>query len=166
MVVSAPSTASPVRRFDSPQQEAFLQLWRTYDCLKAIEEELFSEFELSAQQYNALRLLAAAAPEGLQTLELARRLISRAPDITRMLDRLEKRELVARRRREENRRTVEVTLTRQGQSLLDAMATQVRAMHDKQLGHLEPDALEALSRLLRRAREPHLSKDPTCWVDG
>ncbi|MFN5852457.1 MAG: MarR family transcriptional regulator, partial [Pirellulaceae bacterium] len=75
--------------FDSPQQQAWLQLWRTYDRLKVLEDQLFGSFEISSQQYNLLRLLEAASPDALRTLDLARRMISRSPDITRMLDRLE-----------------------------------------------------------------------------
>src|SRR5262245_7407468 len=92
------------RRFDSPEQEAFLSLWRTYDRLRALEDELFGRHDLTAQQYNALRLLQARHPEALPTLALATRLVSRAPDITRLLDRLEARGLVARERPPDNRR--------------------------------------------------------------
>src|SRR4051794_31139142 len=85
-------------QFDSPEQEAFLNLWRTYDRLRALEDELFGRFELTPQQYNALRLLRAVHPGTLPTLALAQRLVSRAPDITRMMDRLEQRGLVRRER--------------------------------------------------------------------
>src|SRR5260221_11024940 len=83
-------------RFDSPQQEAFLALWRTYDRLRALEDELFARFDLTPQQYNALRLLRAEHPDALPTLVLAERLVSRAPDITRLLAKLEERGLLTR----------------------------------------------------------------------
>ncbi len=73
------TAAAPPRRFDSPEQEAFLGLWRTFECLHALEEELFSRYDLTPQQYNALRLLRAARPETLRTQDLAARLVSRAP---------------------------------------------------------------------------------------
>src|SRR5258705_10943636 len=92
------------QRFDSPQQEAFLNLWRTYDRLRVLEDELFGRYELTAQQYNALRLLRAAHPAKVQTLSLAGRLVSRAPDVTRLLDKLVERGLVERERPPENRR--------------------------------------------------------------
>src|SRR5450755_4254427 len=79
------------RRFDSLEQEVFLNLWRTYDRLRALEDELFSRYDLTPQQYNVLRLLKAEHPQALPTLVLANRLVSRAPDITRMLDKLEQR---------------------------------------------------------------------------
>src|SRR5215510_8490123 len=109
--MSQSSSKSPRKRFDSPEQEAYLHLWRTYDRLKAIEERLFQQYDLSPQQYNALRLLRAAQPETIPTLALGARLISRAPDMTRLLDRLEERRLVKRDRRPENRRVVEVGIT-------------------------------------------------------
>src|SRR5438874_10170051 len=94
--------------FDSLEQEAFLNLWRTYDRLRALEDELFSRHDLTPQQYNVLRLLKAVHPQTLRTLALANRLVSRAPDITRMLDKLEEHGLVTRQRTRANRRVVEV----------------------------------------------------------
>src|SRR5665213_1893489 len=55
-------------RFDSPQQEVYLNLWRTYDRLRIIEDEVFGKHDLTAQQYNALRVLRAAHPQTLPTL--------------------------------------------------------------------------------------------------
>ena len=100
------TAAPPKSRFDSPEQEAFLNLWRTYDRLRALEDDLFARYDLTPQQYNALRLLRAEHPGTLQTLALADRLVSRAPDITRLLDKLEIRGLVGRDRLADNRRVV------------------------------------------------------------
>jgi DNA-binding MarR family transcriptional regulator len=147
------------QRFDSAEQELFLNVWRTYDLLRALEDELFGRYDLTAQQYNALRLLKAARPRPLATLELASRLVSRAPDITRLLDRLDRRRLIARERPAENRRTVHVVLTDEGSALLDELDAQVRDCHRRQLGHLSSDELEALTGLLRRARAPHEPSD-------
>ena len=149
-------------RFDSPEQEVFLGLWRTYDRLRALEDELFSRYELTAQQYNALRLLRGAHPDRLATLDLAGRLISRAPDITRMIDRLEQRGLVERERVPQDRRTVRVGLTDAGQALLEELDDQVRECHQRQLGHLNREELSTLKRLLHRAREPH-ETDASPW---
>jgi len=157
-----PTSRKP--RFDSLEQEAFLNLWRTYDCLKALEEELFTRFQLSAQQYNALRLLRSVYPACLQTLALGKLLISRSPDTTRMLDRLEQRKLIIRERRSENRRVVEIAITQQGLDLLDEMASDVHAMHKRQLGHLNRTEQLELTALLKRIREPH--EDASCdWLD-
>lgn len=143
------------KRFDSPEQQAYLYLWRTYDRLKAIEEKLFQQHELSPQQYNALRLLRGAHPGTIATLALGARLISRAPDMTRLLDRLEERNLVERHRRKENRRVVEVAITPAGIELLDQLADQVRNCHHEQLGHLSKAQLAQLVALLEEARRPH-----------
>jgi DNA-binding MarR family transcriptional regulator len=142
-------------RFDSLQQEAFLNLWRTYDRLKMLEDELFGRYGLTAQQYNALRILRAVHPGKLPTLALASRLVSRAPDITRLLDRLSERGLVVRERPEGNRRTVHVAVSRAGVALLKELATAVRHCHVRQLAHLTPDELKQLTALLRKARMPH-----------
>lgn len=153
---ATPSTTdSKIQRFDSLEQETFLNLWRTYDRLKAFEERLFSQFDLSAQQYNALRLLRAASPETIPTLALGGKLISRAPDMTRLLDRLDERGLVRRERRSGNRRVVEVGITDAGLRLLDGLSDEVRKCHQKQLGHLKPEQLHQLIALLQDAREPH-----------
>src|SRR5688572_33436739 len=120
------------RRFDSPQQEAFLSLWRTYDRLRALEDELFARHELTAQQYNALRLLRAARPGKMPTLTLGARLVSRAPDITRLVDRLAHRGLVERERPAENRRVVHVGITDAGCTLLEQLAGEVSACHGRQ----------------------------------
>src|SRR5436305_14290761 len=111
-------SSDPAARFDSPEQEVFLNLWRTYDRLRALEEELFAGYDLTPQQYNALRLLRAQHPATTPTLALANRLISRAPDITRLLDKLEHRGLVARQRHAANRRVVSVGITAAGLELL------------------------------------------------
>lgn len=158
------TTARPNRRaskFDSLEQEAYLQLWRTYDRLKALEDRLFDEVELSAQQYNTLRLLRSARlhtdgrPQTMPTSALAARLVSRAPDMTRLLDKLEERGLVVRERKAENRRVVECGITPAGVALLDALAERVEACHAEQLGHLGAKKLKELIAVLKEARGPH-----------
>jgi DNA-binding MarR family transcriptional regulator len=143
------------RHFDSLEQEVFLNLWRTYDRLRSLEEQLFGRYGLTPQQYNALRLLRGARPETLPTLALAARLVSRAPDITRLLDKLERRGLVARDRSAENRRVVRVCITSSGLALLRSLEEPVRECHARQLGHLSPLQLKSLIELLRQARAPH-----------
>lgn len=155
MTMQDPSGATRKRRFDSVEQEAFLNLWRTYDKLKELEESLFSSVELSAQQYNTLRLLRDSHPAAMPTLSLGARLISRAPDMTRLLDKLESRNLIRRARREDNRRVVNVSLTQAGLDLLEELEEAVRNCHEQQLGHLNADELESLITLLKKAREPH-----------
>jgi DNA-binding MarR family transcriptional regulator len=149
------TASSPRRRFDSLEQEAYLNLWRTYDCLKALEDELFAPVGISPQQYNALRLLKAATPGTLTVQGLGSRLITRAPDMTRMLDRLERRGWIRRQRRADNRRVIDVAITDSGLALLDQLSDGVRDCHRRQLGHLAPKELEQLVKLLEQARSVH-----------
>jgi DNA-binding MarR family transcriptional regulator len=159
MATILPHRSRTGRSFDSLEQEVFLSLWRTYDRLRALEDELFGQYDLTPQQYNALRLLAAAHPEKIQTLDLAGRLVSRAPDITRLLDKLEQRGLIERARPADNRRIVRVGITEAGRALLRELREPLRQCHSRQLGHLEPGQLADLAALLRAARLPH--EDPT-----
>jgi DNA-binding MarR family transcriptional regulator len=156
---SATASPSRERRFDSLEQAAYLHLWRTYDRLRALEDELFERYDLTAQQYNALRLLQARHPATLPTLTLAAGLISRAPDITRLLDKLDDRGLIARRRLAENRRVVQVGITPAGLALLRKLDGAVRDCNTRQLGHMRPSRLRALIALLREARRPHDQTD-------
>lgn len=163
---SAPTKSAapkrPSRRFDSPQQECYLNLWRTYDRLRMVEDQLFAQHDLTAQQYNALRLLRSEHPAGLPTLTLASRLVSHAPDITRLIDRLEQRGLVARQRVADNRRVVQIAVTDAGLSLLKSLDQPVRECHQKQLSHLNGPQLHALIELLRTARQPH-ETETSAW---
>ncbi len=155
MAADPTTTETRAPHFDSLEQEAFLNLWRTYDRLHLIEEELFGKFELTPQQYNALRLLRGEGDHKLATLVLASRLVSRAPDITRLLDKLEERGLVERERPPDNRRMVLIGLTERGRNLLAELDEEVRSTHAKQLGHLSPEQLEQFILLLKAARRPH-----------
>jgi DNA-binding MarR family transcriptional regulator len=150
-----PSKHRAAVRFDSPQQEAYLALWRTFDRLRSLEDELFAEFDLTAQQYNLLRLLRASHPNLVPTSSLVAKLVSRAPDVTRMLDRLDQRGLIVRARTDEDRRAVLVGVTEQGLALLKQIADPLRECHERQLGHLSPSELRSLVELLRKARGPH-----------
>ena len=165
MLVEGVDRAEPQRlAFDSKAQEVFLHLWRTYDCLKVVEDQAFAQFGISPQQYNALRLLEGAGAQGMQTLELGRKMISRCPDTTRLLDRLEKLGYLSRHRLETNRRVVEVRLSRRGKELLKRMRKAIEEMHQQQLGHLTDQQTQQLIRLLKLARQPH--DDASCsWLD-
>jgi len=149
------SGSLPTPRFDSLEQEAYLNLWRTYDRLRALEDELFSRYGITAQQYNALRLLREVLPTGLPTLALAKKLISRAPDITRLLNKLVERNLIERERKVSNRRVVEVRITPSGVRLLKELDPLVADTNARQLGHLSQSELRSLIEALRQARRPH-----------
>src|SRR5439155_2530779 len=158
MIVARTHTKTPPR-FDSLEQEVFLNLWRTYDRLRALEDELFARYDLTPQQYNVLRLLRAEHPRTIPTLTLADCLVSRAPDITRMLDKLEQRGLIVRERPADNRRVVRVGITPAGLASLKELDARVRECHARQLGHLTAAQLKTLADLLRQARAPHEDAD-------
>jgi DNA-binding MarR family transcriptional regulator len=133
------------------EEVAFLELCRTTDMLSRRLSAVLKAEDLSANQYNVLRILRGA-PEGLPCGEIGNRMITRDPDITRLLDRLEKRELISRCRETRDRRTVMARITSEGLELLARMDEPVRAMHRSQLGHLGRERLAALIELLRLAR--------------
>lgn len=152
-----------MRKFDSLEQEAYLAIWRTYDRLRVFDESLFAEWGLTAQQYNVLRLLRASMPDAVPTLSLVARLVSRAPDITRMLDRLEESGWIVRSRSSTDRRAVLVAITDSGIALLDRLTNPLKDCHAKQLEHLSESELKQLCQLLRKARIPHEPTDsPWC----
>jgi MarR family transcriptional regulator, organic hydroperoxide resistance regulator len=159
------AAAASKQSFDCLEQEAFLNLWRTYDRLKALEDKVFANVGLSAQQYNTLRLLQSVYPDSMPTLALGGRLISRAPDMTRLLDRLEQQGLLVRERRPENRRVVEVRITRDGMRLLDKIYDAVQVCHRQQLGHMNRKALRQLTELLKEVRQPHEDTENLSFVD-
>jgi len=161
MYAAAMVPPSKIRHFDSLQQEAFLNLWRTYDRLRASEDDLFSQYDLTPQQYNALRLLRGEHPGTLPTLTLAARLVSHAPDVTRLVDKLEARSLVYRERPAHNRRIVLVGISDAGLTLLKDLDRPVRDCHLRQFGHLSESDLTNLIALLQAARAPHETADST-----
>jgi DNA-binding MarR family transcriptional regulator len=120
-----------------------------------LEERLFAQYKLTPQQYNALRLLRGEHPEKIRTLDLAARLVSHAPDVTRLLDKLEQSGLVERDRPADNRRVVRIGITEAGLALLQELREPVRECHARQLGHLSQKELKDLTALLRAARLPH-----------
>ncbi len=141
--------------FDSLEQEVYLNLWRTYDRLRAMEEAVFGPRGITSQQYNVLRLLASNHPDPMPTLTIANRMISKSPDITRMLDKLEVGAWILRTRPLENRRTVLISITSLGLALIAEIAEPLQQCHEKQLGHLSRQELNQLALLLRSARKPH-----------
>ncbi len=160
---SRPGGRRSAARFDSLEQEVFLSLWRTYDRLKMHEDLLFEQFNLTPQLYNIMRLLLASFPEPLPTLQLAARLVTHAPDITRMIDRLVDRKLVERERQDANRRIVLVRITADGRRLLEQIAKPLEECHARQLGHLSKGDLARLSDLLAAARAPH-EEPGSAWL--
>lgn len=142
------------RGFDSVQQTAVVGLLRTNDLFQYRFGQLFREFGLTQPQYNVLRILRGeGAP--LPCLEIAARMITIVPAITSLIDKLEKRKLVARDRCTEDRRVWYVSLTAAGSKLLDEMDTPVMEMHSQLCKGLTGAECKQLVELLEKARAPH-----------
>lgn len=142
------------RPFDVPEEEAFLNLQRTLDHLAAPFEQLFRENGITDSQYNVLRILRGVGVDGLPCSEIAERMVSRDPDITRLVDRLEKSGLVQRARIARDRRVILVRLTPAGLKLVDRLDKPVIELHRGQLGHLNRAELGLLNALLVKGRYP------------
>ena len=139
------------RRARCPEEVAFLELARTTDMLSRGLVGVLKAEELSSTQYNVLRILRGS-PNGLPCGEIASRMITRDPDITRLLDRLEKRALISRCRETKDRRMVMARITPEGLKLLARLDEPVQEGHRKQLRHLGRERLCALTELLQAAR--------------
>jgi len=140
------------RPFRSPEQVAFLNLQKTADALGRDMAELMKGSGLSPTQYNVLRILRGIGPAGLGCQEIAGRMITRDPDMTRLLDRLEKRGLVIRNRHPGDRRVVRTVITPAGLTVLQQLDEPIYRAHLAQLGHMRRDRLDLLIELLEEAR--------------
>jgi DNA-binding MarR family transcriptional regulator len=143
--------SSKVRRIGSPEEAAFLDLLRTADMLTRGALGVLKAEDLSQTQYNVLRILRGS-PQGLPCGEIAGRMITRDPDVTRLLDRMEKRGLISRARDGRDRRMVLARIAPEGLRLVNRLDEPVQKMHRKLLGHLGKERLRALGELLAAAR--------------
>ncbi|MBI3670357.1 MAG: MarR family transcriptional regulator [Acidobacteria bacterium] len=126
---------------------------RTTDALLREVEETLKPAGLSHTQYNVLRILRGAGPQGLACREIGERMLTRDPDITRLLDRLEAHGLVTRQRERTDRRVVNTRITPQGLRILEKLDEPIAELHRRQLRHLRAPRLQSLVRLLEQARE-------------
>jgi DNA-binding MarR family transcriptional regulator len=140
------------RRLGGREEEAFVSLLRTGDVLSRKVEGVLKAADISPVQYNVLRILRGA-PEGLPCVEIANRLINRYPDISRLLDRMEKRKLISRCRETEDRRMVQTRISETGLKLLADLDGPVLQAHWRTLGHLGEQKLNTLLGLLAEARQ-------------
>ncbi len=140
------------RPFDSPGQEAMLNLLRTNDQFQNRFGRLFREFGLTSSQYNVLRILRGEG-KPMPCQEIADRMIQVVPAMTGLLDRLEKQGLITRERCSEDRRVIYVELMEKAKELLSQMDDPVSDLHERLIGHLTSAELKELSRLLEKARD-------------
>ena len=140
--------------FRSLPEEAFLNVARTEAVLSDGLDRVLGPHGLSLTQYNVLRMLRGAGSDGLCRNEIRDRLITRMPDVSRLLDRMEAAGLVHRVRSADDRRLVNTTLTERGSALVEQLDADVAAVHARQLGHLDETQLRSLIELLSLARDP------------
>jgi DNA-binding MarR family transcriptional regulator len=139
--------------FESLEQEALLNVLRTADALMQGIAAVLKPLKLSHSQYNVLRILRGAEPEGLACREISERMIPHDPDITRLLDRLEARGLVARTRDQKDRRVVMAHITADGLGVLAQLDEPIAEVDRRQLEHLGERRLGLLIELLEACRE-------------
>jgi DNA-binding MarR family transcriptional regulator len=139
--------------FGSPAEEAMLSIARTSALLEHETAEAFKPHGITPTQYNALRILRGAEPDGLCRNEVRDRLVARVPDATRLLDRLEEVGLVTRSREGDDRRFVRSRITGAGLDLLARLDGVVADLHQRQLGHMPASRLRSLIELLGEARD-------------
>jgi DNA-binding MarR family transcriptional regulator len=138
--------------FISREQEAYLSLLRTADALQAQVEARLKDFGLTGTQYNALRILRGAGPEGLPCREIGERMITHDPDVTRLLDRLEDRGFVERLRAKQDRRVIYGRITDAGLKLLREMDAPIEKYGREMLRHVGQEKLKQLIELLELVR--------------
>ena len=139
--------------FRTLEEEAHLSIVRTADLLVRASASLLKPFGLTLTQYNVLRILRGAGAEGLPSGEVGERMITREPDITRLLDRMEERGWVHRRKDPADRRVMRAYLTLAGRELTDRLDRPTMELQKHCLGHLGEEKLALLSDLLGSVRE-------------
>lgn len=140
------------RPFVSLEEEAFLNLQRTANGLLQSVTRSLKQYDLTPTQYNVLRILRGSHPNTLTCGDIGDRMVTPDPDVTRLLDRLERRQLVARARDAGDRRVVRAGITARGLELLDRLDQPVPSWLGELLGHLEDDELRNLVGLLEKCR--------------
>jgi DNA-binding MarR family transcriptional regulator len=134
----------------------FVAFMRIADEFGGEVEQLMKSAGLTAAQYNILRILRGAGRAGLACREIGERMISRDPDITRLLDRMEKQELITRERQSDDRRVVKAYATAQGLEILKKLDQPVREMHKRQFKGMPAARLKTLAAILQNLQ----SSDP------
>lgn len=136
------------RPFSGVEHQVYLALQRAAGDLTQGVAALLRPFGLSGAQYNILRILRGAGGEGLACGEVAERLLARDPDMTRLLDRMQRQGLVTRERATHDRRVVTAQITAQGRHLLSQLDEPMAALHRRQFAHVDAARLRELATLL------------------
>ena len=142
------------RPFRSLPEETFLNVLRASATLMAGLSELLRPAGLTQPQYNVLRILRGAGQAGLPSGEIGERMLSRDPDVTRLIDRMEKLGLVVRERATADRRVVIVRITGHGLDVVDGLDQDMLILHENQLGHLGEERMRLLIDILQDVWNP------------
>jgi DNA-binding MarR family transcriptional regulator len=143
--------SSPLKANKQPapiEEQIFVAVTKAADFLGQRAEQLLKSHGLTGTQYNVLRILRGAGTEGLPCRSVGERMISHDPDMTRLLDRMEKRGLITRERQKDDRRVVKTRITAQGLDMLKKLDQPVREMHKQQFQHMSAVKLKQLAELL------------------
>lgn len=135
-----------------PETRAYLDLLHTHGRITTKSAAIYRQHGITEQQYHVLRVVEAAGDGGLPCLEVARRLPTPAPDVTRLIERLRRSGLVSRRRLERDRRVVLIELTERAAGTLRRLGPSLERFHRQRLEHMSADELDLLAQLLRKAR--------------
>ena len=135
------------------EAQTYVSLLKTADILVQEVEQLLKRYGLTGAQYNVLRILRGAEPEGLACSAISEQLISHDPDMTRLLDRMEKRGLISRHREVRDRRVVKTRVTPQGLELLKGLDHPISDLHRRQFRRVSQRRLRELGEVLEELRE-------------
>jgi DNA-binding MarR family transcriptional regulator len=140
------------RRLTSPEEEVYLNILRTAEALTWGVSETLKVADLTPAQYNVLRILRGAIPDGATCGQISERMVTKDSDITRLLERLDARGLITRARDGQDRRFITVRITPEGLSLLAGLDEPIAQCHKRQIGHMDKEQLASLGKLLEAAR--------------
>ena len=149
------SSSHPTNRYQSPLEERiFVLILRAADYVGQQTEQVLKPHGLTGTQYNVLRILRGAGPEGLPCKSVGDLMISHDPDMTRLLDRMEKRGLIGRERQKDDRRVVKTRITPAGLDILKKLDNPVREFHKRKFAHISGTKLKQLEELLGECQKP------------
>jgi DNA-binding MarR family transcriptional regulator len=158
--ISTMRRGKPTKPIQTPQQATFINLLQTHRHLVGGLNEVLKSHGLSEPQFNVLRILRGAGNDGLPCQGIAERMLTRVPDVTRLLDRLAALGLVARKRSDMDRRVVIVSMTDEGLERLQLLDEPVLEIHNQQFGQLTTTELYELNRLLVKVRRSSTPQRP------
>ena len=152
------SEIKQTRPFERIEEEAVLNVLRTAEVLQGAIADFLKDYDLSPVQYNVLRILRGAGEAGATCSQIGERMLTRDPDITRLLDRMEARGLIRRERSKQDRRAVITRISEAGLALVGSLDGPMRQMNESRMGSFDRETLAGLTAALERIREAFQQK--------